>query len=46
MYINDNLPSSMESFDKKDRQQFAIVNLKKSVDMGNTNSMVLLGDLL
>ena len=46
MYINDNLPSSMKSFDKKDRQQFAIVNLRKSVDMGNTNSMVLLGDLL
>ena len=46
MYMKDNLPSSMDSFDKADKIEFAIDNLTKSVDLGNINAMVPLADLL
>ena len=46
MYMNNNLPSSMDDFDKNDKVIFAIDNLTKSFDLGNINAMVPLADLL
>ena len=45
MYINDNLPSSMNSFNKSDRASFALQSYSKSVDKGNSEAMILYADL-
>ena len=46
MFINNNLPSSMDSFDKEDKDAFVTENLNKSYDLGNENAMVPLADIL
>ena len=46
MFINNNLPSSMDSFDKEDKNAFVTENLNKSYDLGNENAMVPLADIL
>ena len=45
MYINNNLPSSMNSFKKSDRTSFALESYSKSVDKGNPEAMILYADL-
>ena len=45
MYIDNNLPSSMNSFDKTDRVSFALKSYSKSVDRGNLEAMLLFADL-
>jgi TPR repeat protein len=45
MYINDNLPSSMNSFNISDRSSFALQSYSKSVDKGNPEAIILYADL-
>jgi len=46
MYLNNNLPSRMNSYDKEDRIELGIDNYQKSVDQGNVKAMVPLADVL